>query len=127
MATTQFKNTVFDCEMEAAGNGVPTNSQDARDLLDSLAALNAAIPLKKFDVERDAVDLTLYSYKFEAVDGRRWQQSFSIPVDGSEPSMDFDTKGDKWKMSEFSPHRMVREKTIALIKVYGTWKVKCRW
>lgn len=127
MATTQFKNTVFDCEMEAAGNGVPTNSQDARDLLDSLASLNAAIPLKKFDVERDAADAELYSYRFEASDGRRWRQNVRVPVDGSEPSMDFDTMGDLWRLSEFAPHRAVREKTVALIKVYGAWKVKCRW
>ena len=127
MATTKFENTVFTCTMDAVGDGVPTNSQDARDLLDALADLHGAIPLSKFDVDRDPVDLELYTYRFEAADGRKWRQNVRVPNDGSEPSMDFDTMGDFWRMSEFAPHRLVRDKTLALIKVYGAWNVKCRW
>ena len=127
MATTKFQNTVFDCTMDGAGNGVPTNSQDARDFLDAIAALNAAIALEKFDLQRDAVDLELYSYEFKAIDGRRWKQMVRVPSSGAVESMSFDTVGDMWTKPEFVPHRDVRDRTVALIRVYGCYEIKCRW
>jgi hypothetical protein len=125
MSQTKFQNTVFDCTMDAPGNGVPTNSQNARAFLDAIEAMHNAIPLSKFDLERDAVDLELYSYKFESVSGKRWNQEFRI-ADG-EVSMSFDTKGDFWMEAEFVPHRDVRDKTIAMIKVHGCFDIRCRW
>lgn len=126
MSQTQFKNTVFDCTMDAPGNGVPTNSQDARDFLDAIALLHKAIPLTRFDLDKDPVEPDTYSYEFEAADGRKWKQALRAPA-GQEEEMTFNTTGDFWKKSEFVPHREVRDRTVALIKVYGCFDIRCRW
>lgn len=104
---------------------LPSNDGDLRNLVDALFALHAAAPLTKFDVDRDAVDLELYDYRFEAMDGRKWKQTIRVPS-GSEAVMTFDVS-DGWKESEFALHRPVRSACISLARNFGVVQVKCRW
>lgn len=126
MADTIIKNTTFDCTISAdIPNGVPTSDGDVRQLNDTLNALHAAAPLKKFDLERDSVDPELYSYEFEAADGRKWKQG--LRFSGGTVMMSFTTQGDEWEESEFVLHRPVRAVCISLVNNFQVSKIRCRW
>lgn len=124
MSDTELKNTTINC-LFSADQAVPVDDGDVRVFLDSLKSLHTAAPLTKFDVVRDIVDPTKFSYEFQAADGRKWKQTLWVPVNG-EPTMQF-TVNDSWKESEFVLHRPVRAVCIALIRHYGISKIKCRW
>lgn len=105
-------------------SAVAVNDGDIDALVDALFVLNAAVPLSKFDVERDLVDATVHTYKFVAADGRKWSQS--IWQNGGEAEMTFDVP-DRWKMSEFALNRPVRDACVALMASPGVSRIKARW
>ena len=126
MSDTVIKNTTFDCTITAdAPNGVPTSDGDVRTLNDTLNALHAAAPLKKFDLQRDAVDPQLYTYEFESADSRKWKQD--LRFSGGQVRMTFTTMGDEWLEAEFVLHRPVRSVCIALVQNFQVSKIKVRW
>lgn len=122
--TTRFENTTIDLTIDSE-IVVPVDDGDCRMLIDSLRALSAATPLKKFDVVRNASEPTEFSYEFEANDGRKWKQTIWVPESG--PSSMLFNVSDPWTEDEFIPHRTVRAICTSMIRTFGVSKVKVRW
>ena len=102
---------------------IATDNPHVLNLLLSLEALRMAIILIDFNCKVDPGDPLLFSYKFEAADGRKWIQTLRFPVGlADEPWMAFNVQ-DAWLMAEIDHHRLVREHIIALIRSHGVTKV----
>jgi hypothetical protein len=92
-----------------------------------LAAVHAAVPLANFLVKRlGNIDSDEFRYEFTAADGRQWKQKLRIPPPPDEASMSFIVP-QQWKLSEFAPHREVRDVVIALIVTHKAENIEFTW
>ena len=87
-----------------------------------LLALHSRVPLASFQF-KSPVAAEGYAYKFTAVDGRTWTQAlwFDQP---SDPEQTFSTGSHRWRESEFTIHRKVREQIVFLYGAIGLAKVE---
>lgn len=76
-------------------------------VLSGLRAVEAVVPLTRFYLQRTAPHV--YTYRFNAVDGRIWRQTMTFSPDAQNPSMTFNQVTGAWLLTEFIPHRAVRE------------------
>jgi hypothetical protein len=93
-------------------------------LMEALAALRAAIPLASLLIKQTAPEE--YRYEFTSMTGKAWKQMLRVPADGSEASMTFDVE-QYWKVSEFTPHREMRDAVINAIRLYKLTKIEGSW
>jgi hypothetical protein len=114
----------FDVQVVTPGALDPT-LKAVVDLLKALGALNAAVPVAFCKVDRDVADVTRYTYRIDLKDGRKWRQVLFFPA-GGEPTMTFNV-ADQWALSEFAPHRAIRDLTIALVQQHGATKIHATW
>ena len=96
-----------------------------QNLFKTAQGLHTVVPLVQIEVKPvDGVPNT-YRYDFEAQDGREWKQVLDF-TDSQEAAMTFDVP-DCWKMSEFRPHRELREAVITAVQSGGMTKLEIKY
>lgn len=82
-----------------------------------LQVLTAGVPLLRFRFEAEGGTGLIYRYRIWLTDGRTWDQTltFSNATD-PDPTLTFSVSPG-WKLSEFQPHRSLRDQVIALRNV----------
>ena len=89
--------------------------------------LKEKINLISFETKRISETPLNYSYEFESIDGRKWDQIIKFTnYNDINPFMNFDIS-DFWKMDEFLYHRDVRDTIILLINSHQLTKCKITW
>lgn len=103
---------------------VDTNNALISQLVSALSGLNVTVPLQDFlfRLENDGS----YTYRFRTVDGRIWLQKLTFGTPG-DPSMTFSQVTDEWKLSEFQPHRAIRDMVITLRNDFHVSLIDKRW
>lgn len=102
--------------------------QDLEEVSSLMNGLNLVIPIKVFTFKQKAVpNEHQYDYEFEALDGRTWKQVIDFSSSTNNPAMNFDI-ADFFLLSEFAPHRPIRNKLIALKAAFALtlykWKAE---
>lgn len=103
---------------------LPAATNLLRQFEDACLALHAVVALQRFDVDRLEDQAGQYSYQFSTSDGREWNQVLRVEQDGT--MMTFDV-ADWWRLSEFTPHRAIRELVLRLIREHQVYKIKFDW
>jgi len=114
---------VFTLELKDAKKTVTIETDVSLDLLHdrvgafvaALDALDRAVPLASFLGSRVVGSPLVYSYSFVTKDGRTWNQEISF-VSGVKMTFNVPTA---WKLSEFVPHRAVRDEFVLLVRDFG--------
>src|SRR3989344_4654296 len=84
------------------------------------------ILLKEFTVKKQTAGNT-FDYRFEAKDGRIWNQKLIFKeLPDPDPEMTFDVE-DPWKLTEFTLHRTLRDNVVILINQHGATEIKCKY
>ena len=113
-----------------SGAGLPlvASSVPAQQFVAAIAELRAAAGLAVFDVRpvEPPADPPEFRYRFEAHDGRTWEQNIRVPPAGADVSMNFDVPSH-WTLGEFAPHRSVRDVVVNMIRNYGVDRIRVEW
>lgn len=107
-----------------ATNGLIASSPDVKTILVSLAALNSSVVsgMDRFVCEPDSPHV--WRYRIRAKDGRLFRQM--LYTDTPNAGMTF-AVSDIWKVSEFEPHRTLRDGCLALIANHGLVSLVVEW
>ena len=65
-----------------------------------------------------------YLYRFDDAAGRKFRQIITVD-DPDNPLMDFTC--DEWRLTEFAPHRELREQCLYLIRHHGVTRIEVTW
>ena len=103
-------------------NGLSIASGVINDIGATIERLHAMTPLASVEVkETSALN---YEYTWKTADGRVWKQDIVYAnADDIDPSMTFDVP-DLFKLSEFKPHRVLRDILIPVLVKFQI--VKCK-
>lgn len=101
---------------------IPASDVDLVALVRAVNAFHATVPLSKFHVKQTATP-GRFSYAFDAVDGRAWDQVLDFNANPADPSMTF-AVADFWKLSEFSFQRPIRDLVVKLVPLFGVTEIK---
>lgn len=114
--------------VEASYPGISTNSKLTK-FIEICESFNAVAILQKIEFKLKTVGVYgLYVYDFKGKDNRKWEQELQFIEDTDvDPKMSFDTKGDKWKLSEFLLHRVVRDELVYLHSHCSLQQFKIVW
>lgn len=93
------------------------------DLVQQLDFLNVAVPMASFKLDRQGQSND-FKYELSTKDGREFNQV--IEIISANPLMSFDVP-DRWRLSEFSAHRPLRNTVIKLVLEFGVEKITCDW
>ena len=122
-----YKTTINDAYRELdidSDSPIETTHGKIIELMLLTVTMNAAMPLDLIKLDRiGATDD--YDYEFTLKDGRRWRQKIRVDLP-AEPSMSFGPTGF-FTLSEFVPHRPVRDVLVALIQTFGVRKLTLKW
>ena len=88
-----------------------------------LLAVHLVVPLQSFTFKASTAPATGYRYEFLAADGRVFNQVlwFDVP---SDPQQTFSTGTSRWRVTEFSLQRPIREQIVLLYGAIGLEKVE---
>lgn len=112
-------------ECSAAGGHIMLFTEpEVVTFLQTLDTLHGAVPLARFHYVQDPTDPLVYTYRLDAADGRRWDQT--LRFDSNVPGQTFDVD-DFWREPEFVPHRAVRTAIIALTITRGLIEADIKW
>lgn len=119
--TLEIRNTDKTIEITGA-SPLASGNDRVGEFVDAIEELHEAVPLSKFLLEDQGGGVFLY--KINAADGRIWKQRLRSLFSGTE--MDF-TVNDYWKITEFAPHRRVRDLVVDLVVNYNVTKIEVTW
>jgi hypothetical protein len=95
-------------------------------LLGSVEAMHDTVALLEFTMVRTAGS-GLFRYGFKLSDNREWRQDVEFQGDSdADPAMTFDVS-DKFKVSEFTLRRPVRDASVALHNAFGLEKLEVKY
>jgi len=100
---------------------IPPDHVDRVALVRSVSAFHAVVPLVRFRTHQTAPGV--FSYLFEAVDGRVWTQTIDFSASTSDPALTFSVPAG-WKLSEFAFQRPIRDLVVRLIPAFGATEIK---
>ena len=102
---------------------VDTGNPDLQELFRRVHVFGRAVPLYSLSLKQyQGPNSGLYTYEFEATDGRKWSQR----INPSFGTMNFDVT-DYWKVSEFETHRAVRDKIIFCVQRLELYDLDVTW
>lgn len=99
------------------------SSQYLVDMMKMCDALKAAANMERFDFVKRPDGK--FDYSFKSVDGRSWKQIIDV-TNHADYSMTFNTN-EEWKLSEFTPHRPLRDHVVKMAHDYQLNFIKVRF
>ena len=108
---------IIECEKD------PRVDFDAvKKISNAIEAFNTIVPVAKLTFKvKNPPELKEYEYKIEAVDTRVWSQTIDL-MEPSDPPITFNVP-DKWKFSEFSVQRFIRDRILELYREQNMTKL----
>ena len=120
---TELKTPKYTVEITHNQPFPPDISKDFGTFIKNIRELDEKVQLASFELKKKPDGK--YSYEFKAKDNREWKQIIKMD-DPNDPLMNLDVS-DFWRLSEFVPHRVLRDTVVSLIRVYEVEKIMCAW
>lgn len=121
----KLENTIVKMNMEYDQGKLTPTTPVIYSLYEALVQFGLAVDLDKLTFILTDASLQRYEYEIKRVDGKKWNQVIVFD-DESDPLMTFDVS-DEWRLSEFRPHRIIRNILVELYKTHRVIDFTVKW
>jgi hypothetical protein len=118
MPTLEIDSPLWSLEIES-DQYLNDKDEHVGKFINFILAFNKAIELESFEFTRQPGGE--FKYEVKAEDGKEWLQT--ININPSSSSMNFDVE-DFWTLTEFAPHRPVRDICIIIARELTVSKIE---